>query len=58
MQSAMPMRGEQISFRDLASNSFYNNRATLWQILTNTVSTERTWSLQTALLTRVAPTRR
>jgi hypothetical protein len=58
MQSSMPMRGEQVSFRDLGSNAFYNNRATLWQILNDAVTTERTWPLQTALLTRVAPSRR
>jgi lipid-binding SYLF domain-containing protein len=52
MQSAAPVRGERISFRDLASSDFYDNQATLWQILNNIVSTDRAWWLQTALLTR------
>ncbi len=50
MQGAGPVRGEQITFRDLASGAFYNNRPTLSEILNNSVSTDRAWWLQTALL--------
>jgi hypothetical protein len=55
VQSAGPVQGETISFRDLASDAFYNNQATLFQILNNAVTTNRTWYLQTALLVRSTP---
>lgn len=58
VRSAGPVPGERFTFRDLASSAFYNNQATLWQILDNAVTTDRAWWLQTALLTRVAPNRR
>lgn len=54
MQGAA-LRGEQISFRDLGSSAYYNNQATLWQILNNAVTTDRSWWLQAALLSRVPP---
>jgi hypothetical protein len=52
VQSTGPVRGEQISFRDLASSAYYTNQATLWEILNNAVSTDRAWWLQSALVTR------
>lgn len=54
--STNAVQNEQISFRYLASGAYYNNQATLWQILHDAVSTDRARGLQTAL-TRVASSR-
>jgi hypothetical protein len=49
--NAATLHNDYIRWRDLATNAIYENQATLWQILSNQVGSDRAHELQTALST-------